>query len=157
MDLSGVVQETLFEAHRELARGTKVLPNEHLPWLRRILANNLTDQARRLTAEKRDVGREVSLQESMELSSQRLEEWLATEMPPSLAMEKEEQLLALVAALASLPEAQREALTLHYWSGWPLVRIAERVGRSRDATAGLIKRGLRTLRTKMGAHVGGAS
>jgi RNA polymerase sigma-70 factor (ECF subfamily) len=151
VDLSGVVQETLFEAHREMVRGLRVPAEERLAWLRTILANNLADHARRLTAEKRDVGREVSLQRAIELSSQRLEDWLAIEMPPHLAMEQEEQLLSLVAALARLPEAQREAVTLHYWSGWTLVQIAEQLERSRDATAGLIKRGLRQLRINMGA------
>ena len=151
IDLSGVVQETLFEAHREIVRGARVPAEERLAWLRTILVNNLADYARRLTAEKRDVGREIPLQRAIDLSSQRLEDWLAIEMPPDLAMEQEEQLLALVAALARLPEAQREALTLHYWSGWTLMQIAERLERSRDATAGLIKRGLRQLRNNMGA------
>jgi RNA polymerase sigma-70 factor (ECF subfamily) len=154
VDLSGVVQETLFEAHRELDRGLRVPAEERLTWLRTILANNLADHARRLTAEKRDVGREVALHRAIELSSQRLEDWLAIEMPPDLAMEQEEQLLSLVAALARLPEAQREALTLHYWSGLTLVQIAEQLERSRDATAGLIKRGLRQLRINMGAKRG---
>ena len=146
-----MVQETLFEAHREIVRGVRVPAEERRAWLRTILANNLADHARRLTAEKRDVGREVSLQRGIELSSQRLEDWLAIEMPPHLAMEQEEQLLSLVAALARLPEDQREALTLHYWSGLTLMQIAEQLGRSRDATAGLIKRGLRQLRVNMGA------
>src|SRR5262249_13347670 len=154
VDLSGVVQETLFEAHREIARGLRVPATEQLAWLRTILANNLADHARRLTAEKRDVGREVSLQRAIELSSQRLEDWLAVEMPPHHAMEQEEQLLSLVAALAGLPEAQREAVTLHYWSGWTLMQIADQLERSRDATAGLIKRGLRQLRINMGAKGG---
>jgi RNA polymerase sigma-70 factor (ECF subfamily) len=154
VDLSGVVQDTLFEAHREIVRGVRVPAEERLAWLRTILANNLADHARRLTAEKRDVGREIPLQKAIELSSQRLEDWLAIEMPPDLAMEQEEQLLSLVAALARLPEAQREAVTLHYWSGWTLMQIAENLGRSRDATAGLIKRGLRQLRISMGAKRG---
>ncbi len=153
-DLSGVVQETLFEAHREMVRGVRVPAEERLAWLRTILANNLADHARRLTAEKRDMGREVPLQKAIELSSQWLEDWLAIEMPPDLGMEQEEQLLSLVAALARLPEAQREAITLHYWSGWTLMQIAEQLERSRDATAGLIKRGLRQLRINMGAKGG---
>jgi len=153
-DLSGVVQETLFEAHREMVRGLRVPAEERLAWLRTILVNNLADHARRLTAEKRDVGREIPLHRAIELSSQRLEDWLAIEMPPDLAMEQEEQLLSLVAALARLPEAQREAVTLHYWSGWTLMQIAEHLERSRDATAGLIKRGLRQLRISMSAKRG---
>jgi RNA polymerase sigma-70 factor (ECF subfamily) len=137
-----------------MVRGVRVPAEERLAWLRTILVNNLADHARRLTAEKRDVGREIPLHRAIELSSQRLEDWLAIEMPPDLAMEQEEQLLSLVAALARLPEAQREAVTLHYWSGWTLMQIAEHLGRSRDATAGLIKRGLRQLRISMSAKRG---
>ena len=59
VDPSGVVQETLWEAHRELIRGVDVPSGQRLAWLRRILANNLADEVRRATAEKRDVGREM--------------------------------------------------------------------------------------------------
>jgi RNA polymerase sigma-70 factor (ECF subfamily) len=48
--------------------------------------------------------------------------------------------------LDRLPEAQREALTLHYLQGWPLGDIGRHLGRSRAAVAGLIKRGLKQLR-----------
>jgi RNA polymerase sigma-70 factor (ECF subfamily) len=146
IDLSGVVQQTLLEAHVELANGLNVPSGERRPWLRRILANNLADEVRRLTAEKRDVGREVSLQQAVEISSQRFEEWLACEMNPDSAIQQEEQLLQLVAALMRLPDAQREAIILHYWSGWTLARIADQLCRTRDAVAGLLKRGLRQLR-----------
>jgi RNA polymerase sigma-70 factor (ECF subfamily) len=146
VDLSGVAQETLWEAHQQLAAGVDVPARQRLPWLRRILANNLADEVRRMTADKRDIGREVPLERAIEQSSQRLEEWLAIESPPDARLDHEENLLALVAALARLPEAQREALTLHYWSGWTLAQLAERLGRSRDAAAGLLKRGLRQLR-----------
>ncbi len=151
IDPSGIVQDTLWEAHRELEQGINVLSGQRLLWLRRILANNLADEARKLTAEKRDVGREVSLDQAVEHSSQRLEEWLAREISPGSAVEYEEQVLQLVAALTKLPAPQRESLLLHYWSGWTLVQIAEHLGRTRDAVAGLIKRGLRQLRTEMGA------
>jgi RNA polymerase sigma-70 factor (ECF subfamily) len=49
-------------------------------------------------------------------------------------------------ALDSLPEAQREALTLHYLQGWSLDDIGRQLGRSPSAVAGLIKRGLKQLR-----------
>ena len=38
---------------------------------------------------------------------------------------------------------------LHYWSGCTLVQIATHLGRSREAVAGLLKRGLRQLRVEM--------
>ena len=149
VDLSGVVQETLWEAHRELQEGCHVDAGKRLPWLRRILSNNLADAVRRMAADKRNVGREVSLQQSIEQSSMRLEAWLAREDPPERKLEQEERVLQLVDALGKLPDAQREALMLHYWTGWTLVQIATHMGRSREAVAGLLKRGLRQLRVEM--------
>jgi RNA polymerase sigma-70 factor (ECF subfamily) len=150
VDPSGVVQETLWEAHQELARGLDVPSGERLPWLRRILANNLADQVRRLTAEKRDVGREVSLEQGIETSSKRLELWLARDLNPAAAND-DEPVLKLVAAFVKLPEAQREAIFLQYWMGLTFAQIADEMGRSREAVAGLMKRGLRQLRTELGA------
>lgn len=44
-------------------------------------------------------------------------------------------------ALGKLPPAQREAIRLQKLEGWTLARIAERLGRSESAVAGLLKRG----------------
>jgi len=52
----------------------------------------------------------------------------------------------LTDALAQLPEAQREAVTLRHLHGLPLAAIADRLGRGPAATAGLLKRGLARLR-----------
>ena len=52
----------------------------------------------------------------------------------------------LADALAELPEAQRDALVLQHWHGLSLSEIGERLGRSRAAVAGLLKRGLKQLR-----------
>ena len=74
LDLSGVVQQTLLEAHQ--AAGPAAAGPAHVPplaWLRRILANNLGDEVRKLTTAKRDVSREQSLEASLEASSARLE------------------------------------------------------------------------------------
>src|SRR5262245_13225672 len=150
IDLSGVVQETLWEAHREVAGGLGIPSGQRLPWLRRILANNLADEIRRVTADKRDVGRELSIQRAMDASSQQLELWLARDLEPGQEVEKEEQVLRVVDALSELPEAQQAALILHYWSGWTLAQISKHLGRSRDAVAGLIGGGVRQLRVGTG-------
>lgn len=152
VDPSGIAQDTLWEAHQQLVRGADVPSHQRLPWLRRILANNLADEVRRMTADKRDIGREVPLEKAVEQSSQRLEQWLAVESPVDNCVDREEQLLALAAALGRLPDAQRDAVTWHYWSGWTLAQIAQRLDRSRDAVAGLLKRGLRQLREDMASN-----
>jgi RNA polymerase sigma-70 factor (ECF subfamily) len=48
--------------------------------------------------------------------------------------------------MAGLPEAQREALVLHYWQGLTLAETAARLGRTPAAVAGLLQRGLKALR-----------
>jgi RNA polymerase sigma-70 factor (ECF subfamily) len=150
-DPSGVVQQTLWEAHKELARGLEVSSGQRLPWLRRILANNLADEIRHVTAEKRDTTREVSLEQGIATSSKRLELWLARDLSPRAERHGDEAVLQLIAALTRLPEAQREAVVLQYWSGCSLAEIAAQMEKSREAVAGLIKRGIRQLRVELGA------
>jgi RNA polymerase sigma-70 factor (ECF subfamily) len=122
---------------------------QRLAWLRRILAHNLIDATRKLQSAKRDVGREVSIEQSVERSSVRIATWLACDLPPGRAIEQEELMVGLAAALGRLPSDEREALVLHYSSDWTLAQIAEHLGRTRESVAGLIKRGVRRLRAEL--------
>src|SRR5205823_3224539 len=108
LDASGVVQQTLWEAHQGLKdfRGTS--EGELAAWLRRILVRNLTDEIRKLAADKRDVALERSLEQAVQQSAANLASWIAQEQPsPSQQVVRHEQTLALAAALAQLPEDQR--------------------------------------------------
>ena len=150
VDLSGVVQQTLLEAYRMLPRFHAKTQQDMAAWLRRILANNLADEVRKLGTAKRNARRERSLEAALEESSARLGAWLAAEQStPSQQAQREEQALRVADALASLPDAQREALELQHWHGWSVAQIAEHMGKSRSAVAGLIKRGLEQLRRTM--------
>lgn len=150
IDLSGVVQQTMLEAHQALPN-CKRQDTQHLAaWLRRILANNLADEIRKLRTEKRDVRRERSLEAALEQSSNRLQAWLAADQSsPSSHALQQEQALRLSAALGKLPDAQREALVMRHFRSWSLAQIAEHLGRSHAAVAGLIKRGLQQLRNQL--------
>ena len=86
----------------------------------------------------------------MDESSSRLQAWLAADQSsPSQRAERQEESLHLATAMAKLPDAQREALELEHWQGWTLAEIAEHMGRSKAAVAGLLKRGLQQLRAEL--------
>jgi RNA polymerase sigma-70 factor (ECF subfamily) len=145
-----VVQQTLLEAYRKRDQFRGHSEGEWLAWLRQGLAHNLADAVRGFAQAKRDAARERSLPEALQASSARLEAFLAAEQSsPSQQAERHEQAVRLAQALAELPEAYREALELHYCQGWPLAEIARHLGKSTAAVAGLLKRGLKQLRTRL--------
>jgi RNA polymerase sigma-70 factor (ECF subfamily) len=147
IDPSDVVQQTLLEAFEKREQFSGGSPAELGGWLRRMLAHNLADALRAFGQQKRDVGRERSLEAALQASSARLERFLADDRStPGEHAERQERALRLASALAGLPEAQREAIVLQYWHGLTLAQIGEQLGRSPAAVAGLLKRGLKQLR-----------
>jgi len=149
-DPSDIVQQTMLEAIRGWPKFRGGTEAELAAWLRQILARNLAHVARDHGRDRRDVGRERSLEAALDASSARLEAWLASEQSsPSQQAQRNEQLLRLAHVLTGLPEAQREALVLHYWQGWTTTEIGRRLDRSPAAVAGLLKRGLKELRAHL--------
>lgn len=153
VDISGVVQQTLLEAHQAMS-GLKEQSEPHqVAWLRQILANNLKDEVRKFATAARDVARECSLEAALEASSSRLEAWLAADQSsPSEQAMRQEQLLALANALIKLPADQRQAVELHHLQGYPLNDVARQMSRSKGAVAALLFRGVKKLRELMEEH-----
>jgi RNA polymerase sigma-70 factor (ECF subfamily) len=147
LDPSDVVQEALLKAHQALGGFRYGSEAELAAWLRRILANTLTDAVRRFAAGARDVDLERSLEAGVERSSARLEALLSDERSsPSEQAIREEQLLRLAGGLARLPEDQRRAVEMKHLQGLSLEEIGREMGRSVTAVAGLLRRGLDKLR-----------
>jgi RNA polymerase sigma-70 factor (ECF subfamily) len=150
LDPSGVVQETLLEAHQAKQQLQGRSEGEILAWLRQALAHNLADEIRKLAADKRDVAREQSLQQALEESSSRLQAWLAVEQSsPSQHAERQEQTLALAAALSRLPEKQRQAVELRHLKGLSLAEVAEEMACTKAAVVGLLHRGVANLKQSL--------
>ena len=152
VDLSGVVQQTLLEAHQGLNddSGRPKTEAETTAWLRSILSHNLADVLRKLKARKRDIRREWSLEKALDQSASRLEQWLAVDQSsPSQYAIRQEELLRMAETLAMLPEGQRRAIELHHLQGWPLAEIAAELETTKAAVAGLLHRGLKNLRMQL--------
>ena len=62
---SDVVQETLLRGYREFPEFTGNDWAELVAWLRQILVNQVSDHVRRFDADKRNVSREVPLEEDL--------------------------------------------------------------------------------------------
>jgi RNA polymerase sigma-70 factor (ECF subfamily) len=154
VDVSGVVQQTLLEAHQDMRQAKDQSADERRAWLGRILANNLLDEVRKFRTQGRDVNREQAL-DALAASSSRLESWLAAEQSsPSQQAMRNERLLALAEALAQLPAEQRQALEMHHFQGQPLKEIAKQMQRSKGAVAALLFRGVQGLRKLLTQDVG---
>ncbi|MFI5454723.1 MAG: sigma-70 family RNA polymerase sigma factor [Isosphaerales bacterium] len=150
LDPSDVVQQTMLQAHQAFGQFRGTSEAELAGWLRQILARNLAAAAREMGRAKRDVGREQSLEAAVEASSARLEAFLADEQTsPSVRADRNEQMVLLAEAVAALPEAQREAVTLHHLQGWPLAKVARHLDRTPAAVIGLLHRGLKQLRSRL--------
>ena len=152
LDPSDVVQLTLLKAHQAIGQFRGHTAAELAAWLRQILARTLANAVRDQGRGRRDMARERSLERALEESSARLGAWLvADQSSPSQRAVRDEQALAVVRALARLPEAQREALLLKHCQGWSLAEIGRHLDRNPTAVASLIQRGLKQLREHLRA------
>ncbi|WP_109509083.1 RNA polymerase sigma factor [Nocardioides speluncae] len=131
-DAEDVVAEAFYELHRKFAQLRT--QEAAVRYLRAIVVNLIRMRIRHIQVTRR-----------------------APEDPPvdvasaeSAALLREDQ-RAVVAALATLPDRQREALVLRYWGGLREAEIADAMGISAGAVKSHVSRGMASLSTKLGA------
>jgi RNA polymerase sigma-70 factor (ECF subfamily) len=150
LDESDAVQQTILEAHKDRGQFRGTTEAERLAWLRQILAHVLARFGRHFSTGTRDVQRECSLDAALELSSSRLQSVLAADQTsPSGRVVRDEEMVVLARALGLLPEDQRRVIELHHLQGFSVTDVADIMGRTRPAVAGLLFRGLSNLRALM--------
>ena len=148
---SDIVQESFFEAHRDFAEFRGKSMGEFVVWLRRIVVNNILRVVEQhVLAEKRDVRREVSLEEigrRLEQSTVRLETLLAeqAESPSGCAARREDEIL-LADTLAQMPADYRDVIVLRHIEGLSFEDVALRMDRSAGAVRMLWLRALKKMR-----------
>lgn len=150
VDPADLVQQTMLRGYASLHQLGNREPAVVAAWLRRILARVMADTLRHFDADKRAVSLEQSLTADLDRSASGLEGWLAADhTSPSGKAVQNEELMALAEALADLPDAQREVVVLKHLQGKTLAEISEATEKCVAAVAGLLRRGLETLREKM--------
>jgi RNA polymerase sigma-70 factor (ECF subfamily) len=151
LDPADLVQQTLLRACAALPQLEGRSPETLAAWLRKILARTLADTVKHYHRDRRDVNLECSLQDDLDRSSSGLAGWLAADQTsPSRAAQRNEELLKLANALADLPEPMREVVILKHCRSQTLQQIAEHLGKTVPSVASLLRRGLETLRHRLG-------
>ena len=148
VDPSDIVQQSLLQAFAASDQFRGCSEAEKLAWLRKILVRNVTRLVRDLHLKKRDIGRELSIENEIENSSLRLGAFLAdSSSTPSQKVLKNERSLQLAEAIETLPEEQRTVLILKYWHGFPMQQVADEMQKSLPAVAGLLHRATKKLKS----------
>ncbi|QDV81411.1 sigma-70 family RNA polymerase sigma factor [Planctomycetes bacterium TBK1r] len=148
---SDMVQQAMMQAVQGFEGFRGSTEGELLAWLRQILAHHLCHLDRDLHRDKRDIRREQSMEQKLAASSMRLEGLLAGDAPtPSQNVAFGESVIQISQAIAQLPEAQADAVRLHYLEGMKLSEVAAELGKSTGAVAGLLHRGMKALRKQLG-------
>lgn len=150
-DPSDIVQQTLLEAVKALPRFRGTTEPEFAAWLRQILGHVLAHEIRRYQGtRKRDLNREVSLDQELTGVSQRLGDLLpADATSPTQAAARGDRERRLARILERLPEDYRTVLVLRHLEGLSHDDIARRLDRNPGAVRMLWVRALARLRQEV--------
>lgn len=142
LEADDLLQETFLQAYRQFDHFAYRSPGSFFRWLARIAEHVIVDAARYEGRDKRDAGERVPLRSESHPSGI---EPVDTETPSRLLTESE-AVLRLMRKLDALPEQYRQAIVLAKVEGLSTQEMAEKMGKSREATALLLHRALKQFR-----------
>ena len=142
---SDAVQDTLVAAQQDFAGFRGATADELAGWLRRILLNRLVDAARYFHADKRDIDREVSL-DDRDSRHNLLEKLLSPEASAESLLVADEDDRRVRAALTRLPNSYTQVILLRARDGLTFEEIGRRLGRTADGVRMLFERARQKLR-----------
>jgi len=149
VSVSDLVQDTFLEAHRDFDGFSGSSGPELFSWLSKIMLNNLFNQTRHYCrTEKRQLSREVSLDEMPALSGDD-SELLSSTPTPSRCIMAQEKDQALVVALATLPARHRMAIMLRNQMELSFQLIGDHLGCTADAARKLWARAVERLQQEL--------
>lgn len=153
---SDLVQMTLMTAADGFPAFRGETEAELIGWLKAILAQHMAATARwHLRTQKRAAGNEVLFQglptanSSNGFGGESLLGPAASGQTPSRFVMQQELRDRIRSAIAELPWEQQEAVRLKFIDEWPLAEIAEFLGKTERAVAGLVARGMKRLKDRL--------
>ena len=142
VEVDDILQETFLRAFREFEQFSYRGPGSFMHWLSRISEHVIVDIARHQNRAKRRANEFVPFRSESHPGG--------AEPPdsktPSRLLAGKENLCRLLKRLDELPRTHREVLLLSKIEGFTTAEVAEKLGKSRQATALLLHRALQRLR-----------
>jgi RNA polymerase sigma-70 factor (ECF subfamily) len=153
VNASDVVQEAMVQAWRNFDQFQGNDGKEFLAWLRRILVNCLARVVeQQVHARKRDVRREVSLDQAMSgapaSEATGAGALAGDDSTPSMQAQRHEMTAILAERLYQLPPQYRDVIVLRNLEGLPFEEVALRMGKTSGAVRILWLRALEHLKQK---------
>ena len=144
-----LVQDTLIHALRRLNQFTYTDEGDFVRWLATIAENELRDNLRKLRAEKRDVRRDVPLEDCRSTTGCGYVgiPGLMRTTTPSIIASRQEDLARLEQAIDQLKPEYRDVIVWIKIEGLSCEEIGHRVGKSADAVRMLATRAMAALTT----------
>ena len=144
MDL---VQDAFVSALKDLGSFTYKNEGDFLRWLSKIAENRLRGHLHRLHANKRDIRKEVRLNNRRRITEDSFVAALEAvdTTTPSAIMSKKEEFDKLARAIEALTPQYREVIVLTKIEGLSYKEIGDRLGKSSEAVRKLVSRALEEL------------
>lgn len=144
-DESDLAQVTLTTASTQFAGFHGATEAELTGWLQAILQQHLAAMVRKHVATQKRTVRVEQRQPDVEHSAHAWEAVSPLPSPSRIAIHQEVR-QQIETALETLPWEQRETMRLRFIDDWSTAQIAEFMGKSERAVAGLLRRGMSRLK-----------
>ena len=147
MESMDIVQDAFISALRDLEGFTYQNEGDFLRWVSKVAENRLRDNLDKLHADKRDVRKEIPLENNMRSSQDSLIQNFAPAdlTTPSVIVSKREELDKLEKAMDKLKPEYREVITLTKIEGFSYKQAGDKIGKGPDAVRMLLSRALAAL------------
>ena len=158
VDALDIVQDTLMEANCRIEDYLMDLPMPFPEWLRSIAKDRINDSRRRHYADKRDINRETPIPPTKGADSQieATYEAVARGSSPSSYVSRKELHEQLRKLMESLPEKDREILTLRFFDHRPIQEISGILGLTHDGARMRLFRAVERLKDRLNRGQGGS-